>query len=115
MKTPVLVLGLILGAFLVLHTLIAVVVGLGLGDEGALRFVLLGFGVALLWLIGVAFVVPTPSVAVYAFGFAALLAAIIGFTLGSFFIWAILSVLLAILSFRAGVEQDAERDRRATR
>ena len=118
MRIAVLIIGLVLGLALFMQSC-AVAVGGSIAEdlstsarEKAENEDLAGGGgigvlAALLWLIAAAFVLAKPKVATIMFGIAALLCAIGGSTgFSDLFIWAIVSLILAVLSWRGIIEKE---------
>lgn len=125
MRIAVLIITLILGAFLVVQTLLVTAAG-GLGNDEALSGAgAIGIGIAFLWLVAAAFVIGVPLISTILFVLAGLLGlgmGASGTTYRDLSVWGGLSLVLAVLSFiglltkrrgaRAEERKQRERDAR---
>lgn len=117
MRIAVLILGLILGIVMVLQSVLVTGFSGMAGDEASGTAGLGGIMMAVLWLIACALVIPVPLVSAVAFA----MAAYVGFTFAKDFgdlrIWAMASIVLAVLSVigwigkRRGERKEAKRHR----
>ena len=99
MRIAVLILGLILGAFMLLQSVLIAGLGAAAEQDDTAGAGAVGLFMALIWLVGCALVIPTPRVAMILF----ILAGLIGFGASGEFpdlgIWGGVSLFLAVLSF----------------
>ena len=116
MRIAVLILGLILGAFMLLQSLLITGLGSAADRQNTADAGAVGLFMALLWLIGCAVVIPLPRVAMILF----IVAGLLGFAVSGDFpdlgVWGGVSLFLAVLSYfgyrgkRKQQRQEAVRD-----